>query len=299
MSLAAPGTHGSQIWLGSLDWVLLNSPVKLCWGLLLFLSRRRMGNEKGLSHCKGSESCPHWTNPWVWVSEGVYLKVWLTVWNDPCNPCWTFFFFLRPERKWSFCCAFLCINMQLSVSPDWHTCINSSISSVLVQKSLWLSDTESKRIWPGYTLLPSQIWNNLQNQTTEKSLSYTNLSLLSPQGSLIRLSRIMFHFLIKPATIILPLMFRTNGTLYSHTQCAGKLSAQSSSCITMGLLEQRKRGAAKAWALETSRAAQFLLSIPRNFSMETPGMSKVQVLSSSVGCFVPLALKCENRKGAN
>lgn len=23
----------------------------------------------------------------LWVSEGVHLKVWLTVWNDPCNPC--------------------------------------------------------------------------------------------------------------------------------------------------------------------------------------------------------------------
>lgn len=27
-----------------------------------------------------------------WVSEGVYLRVWLTVWNDPCNPSWTFIF---------------------------------------------------------------------------------------------------------------------------------------------------------------------------------------------------------------
>lgn len=78
-------------------------------------------------------------------------------------------FFLKPEGNWSICCLTR-INVQVSVFPDWHTCINAGIWSASVEESLWMLDSESNGMQPCCSILPSPIWNNLQKQT-KKPLS--------------------------------------------------------------------------------------------------------------------------------
>lgn len=129
------------------------------------------------------------------------------------------------------------------------------------------------------------------NKKKKKSLSYTIFSLISPLGSLIRLSWITFYFPTKPATIIFPLMFLEQTGLVQiqpHTMC-WKAECPKLQLHHNGFVRTKKEGTAKAWALQTSRAAQFPPSMTRNFSMEMPGVSQVQVLSFFL--LGPLCLK--------